>query len=1427
MAQQAFLLDIQAARNSGIWPIAVADPPRRRLIQEPPATDRIHIEYHGTIPEELLRGVASERAVVLLGDTLDPESEISRLAFASAVSKAAGLGDESDLLRAGYRIEKERGREALVQMALQALSLQGSGVPPAYENLAALPIQTIISFHPDPILERVLLALRPPFRTLLDDSDLADLPLGHSSRELYLLGGSAISGKGLVLTFDDQDRLLLRMKLLARGLRARLASGTILMLGCDLNESNLNELYLEATRHLRRPRTIYLSGSQVPRRSKLPIRVVSMSPPILLETLQRVLPAPAPSADVLTDPQTMRRPYKYLDYFEAEDQDFFFGREDENKLLSAEVMASRNRITVLYGCSGVGKTSLVKAALTPHLERTHHIQTSYTRCGSNPEASIALALGGSGALSENIRATLAALDSGIPTERIVIVDQTEEALIKLGDPVLRNFFAKVEAVLADPELALRFLFIIREDYLGRLAAFQREFPSLLSSVFQLKGLTRDAARSAIVNPAVNCGLVMDEEVVEEILDDLSPDLIVPAHLQIICDQLYERCRERGAITLEEYSSLGRASAILRNHLENAMRQLPEGLEQTARKILRALVTSEHTKDQLSLAVVVGREALSPEEAEGAMRELIHVHRLVREISGDPVRYELSHESLAASVAGWLDARESKERAVQEILDREVINIQTFDAYRIPRDRLRLINEYRQELHLEVEAICVICSELYLIEDVSDFWRKRLRSLSVDRQYEVLWRVLRKSEQESLLYILKEEQPLFALLPESEFPAGVAKPLAKLVSADSSDVLASGIKLASLDTTRKCEESVLRELQNVPDAQAEKILQLWRDTVVRRRSSKLTTNNQFVALAQLLVAALDLPDATQQIRCACSEPLSGVLCGRKLLKAIHGSLQEYRDSLAEAIRCIPPGGGEIEKLAFLWLADSAELLPKARLKMEGLFLRLIDQQSDVAPTRMRTSEFTILLLVLIRCLSGLRKFDGAAGDRYIRFLQWVQDLPKSVRKDEPTLVEEAVAEIVRVVLLDESCRLEETLISGLSKLEDDQAERFVRVWIAWLPEEPLTYSHHGSQVLSLAHILARIVSPTVLCRRLKVLSSSASLRNLAHSTVGEGLDSQAGLNLLQRRHLIRSITELPIAEGPVEELARRWLLSQFDTSPETMAALEEVALRVIEIPDLLETLSQFEYTAILQAISRYLREFETWSLLPPGRAAHLAAALQVKRSDLSEQQEYLIGNLLARYPDAHATTRLIRSGSRSTRAGIVDYLATLDSADVSVVSEIERKIEASDIKNKLTLARALCRWGRPAGLLTAIDVLKQKGLSNDLRLVCAECFKLSAPSARRLVVDERLGSNSSKSKLVDALLTLPDVKWLLDDKYVLDWLLSLNLKEGRLTRLRELLGRLMPELGPRLGAIAQSGNSHLRYSARLILREYDRERPNGD
>ena len=76
----------------------------------------------------------------------------------------------------------------------------------------------------------------------------------------------------------------------------------------------------------------------------------------MTETAAPAQPLPPPR------PET---PYVGLVPYGEDDAGFFFGRDEEKRIVTANLRASR--LTILYGPSGVGKTSLLQAGVVHDL----------------------------------------------------------------------------------------------------------------------------------------------------------------------------------------------------------------------------------------------------------------------------------------------------------------------------------------------------------------------------------------------------------------------------------------------------------------------------------------------------------------------------------------------------------------------------------------------------------------------------------------------------------------------------------------------------------------------------------------------------------------------------------------------------------------------------------------------------------------------------------------------------------------------------------------------------------------------------------------------------------------------------------------------------------------------------------------------------
>ena len=61
----------------------------------------------------------------------------------------------------------------------------------------------------------------------------------------------------------------------------------------------------------------------------------------------------------------------------------------------------------------------------------------------------------------------------------------------------KEFISKINKFVTNSNMGMRAVFIIREDFLGQLAKYRFHVPSLMSSVFAVKELSRLSANNVI------------------------------------------------------------------------------------------------------------------------------------------------------------------------------------------------------------------------------------------------------------------------------------------------------------------------------------------------------------------------------------------------------------------------------------------------------------------------------------------------------------------------------------------------------------------------------------------------------------------------------------------------------------------------------------------------------------------------------------------------------------------------------------------------------------------------------------------------------------------------------------------------------------------------------------------------------------------
>jgi WD40 repeat protein len=337
-------------------------------------------------------------------------------------------------------------------------------------------------------------------------------------------------------------------------------------------------------------------------------------------------------------------PYKGLAPFEDSELDalLFFGREREREVIVANMLASK--LTVLYGPSGVGKSSILGAAVARRLRELE------------PAAHVTLLNDWSG-------------DPSLPDtydETFLILDQFEEYFLYHEHGRLLD---ELPDLLQRPDVHV--LLALREDALARLDAFQSRIPGVFANRLRLDHLDAASARAAIMGPldrwnaaSPDDAMGIETALVDAVLAEVGsePGRIEAPYLQLVLERVWGEERDAGSQLLraETLQRLGGARAIVSAHLERALESLPPREASIATSALRFLVTPSRTKISHSFGDLVDYTNESAVEL-AAVLELLASQRVLRAVEGE--RYEIFHDVLAEPVLAW--RREFEARAAVE------------------------------------------------------------------------------------------------------------------------------------------------------------------------------------------------------------------------------------------------------------------------------------------------------------------------------------------------------------------------------------------------------------------------------------------------------------------------------------------------------------------------------------------------------------------------------------------------------------------------------------------------------------------------------------------------------------------------------------------------------------------------------------------
>jgi len=288
------------------------------------------------------------------------------------------------------------------------------------------------------------------------------------------------------------------------------------------------------------------------------------------------------------------KPYVGLQPYGPGDKEYFAGRESDIRIINANLAVSR--LTVFYGPSGVGKTSLLQAGVVPAMIAKRYVTVYFNswqdanfaqtlrkqvlegitasfaaslesrilKLPARPETSEipATALGGIGIEPIHL-ASPDSLDDSFPLDEILlsaslmldcpvllVLDQFEDYLNREFEDDELSFDAELARSVNQREVRANVLISIREDELYQLDRMRGRIQHLLANTIRLEPLTPKQAEQALRLPLRRFNEIAPERLRTAIPpeDDPIPAVLAGAQqegdieaafLQLVMDRLWE------------------------------------------------------------------------------------------------------------------------------------------------------------------------------------------------------------------------------------------------------------------------------------------------------------------------------------------------------------------------------------------------------------------------------------------------------------------------------------------------------------------------------------------------------------------------------------------------------------------------------------------------------------------------------------------------------------------------------------------------------------------------------------------------------------------------------------------------------------------------------------------------------------------------
>ena len=375
-------------------------------------------------------------------------------------------------------------------------------------------------------------------------------------------------------------------------------------------------------------------------------------------------------------------PYKGLAAYQPEDAGSFFGREALIDELVRRLQLER--VLVVGGPSGSGKSSLVRAGLIPALGAGALAGSETWRAvlftpGRDPLAELHYRVASilpSGRPPISVEDLLARPTMarhlgeyhGTPTPLLLCIDQFEELFTLASDSQRQAFIAALSAMTDPADSKVRLVIAVRADFYAACAQVPWLAESITGNQVLVGPMTKPELRRAISEPARRAGLYVERNLLEAIAEEAGDEA---GTLPLVAHALVETWirRQGNTLTLEGFREAGGVTGAISQTADATYQDKfgPAERNATKRLFLRLVAPGEDTPDT--------RRVLSRCDIEhDAEPEVMHrvVDRLteVRLLTVDDQKVQIAHEALLRTwprLRGWIEESRDDLRMRQRIV----------------------------------------------------------------------------------------------------------------------------------------------------------------------------------------------------------------------------------------------------------------------------------------------------------------------------------------------------------------------------------------------------------------------------------------------------------------------------------------------------------------------------------------------------------------------------------------------------------------------------------------------------------------------------------------------------------------------------------------------------------------------------------------